>query len=292
MAPDPPLQDWSLLPRAHERVRLAVRLDEVERKQSKERAERTWREQHAEELGIELSDEEASDGEAVQVKRVGKRAKREAAGRRGPSEEAAAGKLRAQLAALLVEPLQPKLSGKWFTGGRAAAVEVSVRPAPAAAAGPAGKTARRQQQQQQAQQQARGGTGGRPEAEGEGEQRQQQQQRVEGGEGAEGAGGAAPSSAATVSMAVALAQRLADSHSKAAQQAVQQAAQHRRREKNHKQRQAGGPRAAALAAALASHAGGKKQKRRGLVVVPQAFGREATGPDALQTLRQRLAVLS
>ena len=46
----------------HRRVRLAVRLDEVERRQSKERAEKSWRQQHAEQLGIELSDE--SEGES------------------------------------------------------------------------------------------------------------------------------------------------------------------------------------------------------------------------------------
>lgn len=58
----PPLQDTSLLPAVHQRVRLAVRLDELERRQSKSRAEKSWRRQHAEELGIELSDD--SEGAA------------------------------------------------------------------------------------------------------------------------------------------------------------------------------------------------------------------------------------
>ena len=49
------------MPTVHRRVRLAVRLDEVERRQSKERADKSWRQQHAEQLGIELSDE--SEGE-------------------------------------------------------------------------------------------------------------------------------------------------------------------------------------------------------------------------------------
>jgi hypothetical protein len=51
------------MPAVHRRVRLAVRLDEVERRQSKERAEKSWRQQHAEQLGIELSDE--SEGEPM-----------------------------------------------------------------------------------------------------------------------------------------------------------------------------------------------------------------------------------
>ena len=60
----PSRQDLSLMPAVHRRVRLAVRLDEVERTTSKDKADRTWRQQHAEELGIELSDEDDSDGEA------------------------------------------------------------------------------------------------------------------------------------------------------------------------------------------------------------------------------------
>lgn len=52
------------------------------------------------------------------------------------------------------------------------------------------------------------------------------------------------------------------------------------------------PRAAALRASLAKH-GAKKAagKRRGLFVIPQAFGRDVQGPDALQALRSKLAAL-
>lgn len=53
----PAAQDTSLLPAVHRRVRLAVRLDELERKASKAKAEKSWRQVHAEQLGIDLSDE-------------------------------------------------------------------------------------------------------------------------------------------------------------------------------------------------------------------------------------------
>lgn len=57
----PLLQDMSLLPAAHKRVRLAVRLDEIARRQSKSRADKSWRQQNAEALGIVLSDESGSE---------------------------------------------------------------------------------------------------------------------------------------------------------------------------------------------------------------------------------------
>lgn len=46
------------MPAAHKRVRLAVRLDDISRRQSKQRADASWRRQNAEALGIMLSDEE------------------------------------------------------------------------------------------------------------------------------------------------------------------------------------------------------------------------------------------
>jgi hypothetical protein len=51
-------QDMSLMPAAHKRVRLAVRLDDIARRQSKTRADASWRRQNAEALGIMLSDDE------------------------------------------------------------------------------------------------------------------------------------------------------------------------------------------------------------------------------------------
>jgi hypothetical protein len=49
------------MPEVHRRVRLAVRLDELERRQGKARAEAAWKRQHAEQLGLELSDSEEGE---------------------------------------------------------------------------------------------------------------------------------------------------------------------------------------------------------------------------------------
>ena len=53
------MQDEGLMPACHQRVRLAVRLDEVTRSSSKAAAEKAWRRHHAEEMGIELSGSDA-----------------------------------------------------------------------------------------------------------------------------------------------------------------------------------------------------------------------------------------
>ena len=47
---------------------------------------------------------------------------------------------------------------------------------------------------------------------------------------------------------------------------------------------------AALAAALAAKQKQKQKKRGGMVVIPAALGRDTGAPDALQALRDRLAV--
>ena len=52
-------QDEGLMPACHQRVRLAVRLDEISRSSSKASAERAWRRHHAQEMGIELSGSDA-----------------------------------------------------------------------------------------------------------------------------------------------------------------------------------------------------------------------------------------
>ena len=68
------------------------------------------------------------------------------------------------------------------------------------------------------------------------------------------------------------------------------------KQKRAKAKKAEDPRAAALRAALAKHGARKKggggSGGRGLFVVPQAFGRDAKGPDALQALRAKLAAAS
>ncbi|KAL4431591.1 hypothetical protein ABPG77_001433 [Micractinium sp. CCAP 211/92] len=269
--PEFPL-DTSLLPAVHKRVRLAVRLDELERRQSKSRAEKSWRRQHAEELGIELSDD-SEDEDAVEGRRLGKKAQRDRGGKRGPEEAETVAEVRAELAALLAEPLQPGFSRKWFTGGAAAAVMAAVDPsAPAAAAG---KKRGKQHRGGLPAAVARGGTEG------------------------EEAAAAAPKTAQTVSQAVALAQQRTDSRSKAAQAAAskarggQAAAVAGDGGKKGKKGKGADPRAAALQAALSKALAAKQRKKaggggRGMLVIPQALGRDAAGPSALQVLRQKL----
>ncbi|KAI7835433.1 hypothetical protein COHA_010662, partial [Chlorella ohadii] len=261
--PEFPL-DATLLPAVHARVRLAVRLDELERKQSKAKAEKSWRQTHAEQLGIELSDEDEDD-EGGSGRRQGKKAKREAAGKRGPEDSETAADVRAQLAALLAEPLQPKFSRKWFTGGAAAAVMAAVDPsAPAAAGGKKRKKA-----------------------------------AAAAAEGAAAAGEAAapvpePRTVQTVSQAVALAQRQSDSRSRASAAGAAGTAGSsgaKQQKKKAAKKKVVDPRAAALQAALNKALTAKQRKKaggRGMTVVATALGREASGPDALQALRQKL----
>ncbi|KAL4459000.1 hypothetical protein ABPG75_013865 [Micractinium tetrahymenae] len=274
--PEFPL-DTSLLPAVHKRVRLAVRLDELERRQSKSKAEKSWRRQHAEQLGIELSDDSEDDGE-VEGRWLGKKAQRDRGGKREPEDAETAAELRAELAALLAEPLQPSFSRKWFTGGAAAAVMAAVDPsAPAAGGG-------KKRKKQQAAGAAGAGTGGEEAA----------------------AAAPAPKTVQTVSQAVALAQDRADSRSKAAQAAAGKqrggqraaagaaaAAAAAGRGKKAKKGKGGDPRTAALQAALNKALSAKQRKKaggggRGMLVIPQALGRDAAGPSALQVLREKL----
>ncbi|PSC76969.1 DEAD-box ATP-dependent RNA helicase 13 [Micractinium conductrix] len=271
--------DTSLLPAVHKRVRLAVRLDELERKQKKSSAEKSWMQQHAEQLGIELSDEESDE---VEGRRQGKKAKREKGGKRGPEDAESAADIRAQLAALLAEPLQPSFSRKWFTGGAAAAVAATVDPSAAPAAG--GKAGKRQRK----------------------------------AAGEEPAAAPEPKTQQTVNAAVAFAQQRTDSRSAAAAAAAakqrggkqqpgqQQAQQPGQQQPGTKTKPGKGgkkckgvdPRAAALQAALNKALAKKQLKKagggsggggaRGMLVIPTALGRDVVGPDALQTLRAKL----
>ncbi|KAK9811744.1 hypothetical protein WJX72_009411 [[Myrmecia] bisecta] len=111
--PTPPAfpVDGTLLPAVHKRVRLAVRIDEMVHEQNKAAVDLSWKQRHAEELGIILSDDEDSD--AVALKK-GKR--------RGEDKTVTVARLQQELAALLAAPLQPKYNLKYFTGGTAAAV--------------------------------------------------------------------------------------------------------------------------------------------------------------------------
>lgn len=112
--------DLTLMPAVRERVRLALRLDSLERGNSKQRAEKSWKALHAEELGLELSDEEIDEEEQLQNRR-----KRAQAPKIQIDGEIAG--LKAQLSTLLAEPLRPKFSEKFFTGGAAAGLAVQQR---------------------------------------------------------------------------------------------------------------------------------------------------------------------
>ena len=177
-----------------------------------------------------------------------------------PAVETAA-EVRAQLAALLAEPLQPKFSRKWFTGGAAAAVMAAVDPS--APAAPGGK-------KRKAAQPAAGERGAAA--------------------GEEAAPVPEPRTVQTVSQAVALAQQQADSRSRAAGAAGAAGGKQQTQKKAGKKK-VQDPRAAALQAALNKALTAKQRKKaggRGMTVVATALGREASGPDALQALRQKL----
>lgn len=242
--------DASLMKGARERVRLAVRLDSLDRSQSKEKAELSWRRQHAEELEIELSDD--SEDEKVQGKRVGKKARKEREDVAPPGKKGEAEKVRAELGALLAEPLQPKFSKKFFTGGAASGVAM-------------------QQAQQTQQVKAAKGTKGAK------------------GAAATAAAAAEDNGAratVTVSKAVSMAQQLSDSRipKKNPKGGAAAAAGAKTKAK------APMSRAAALAAAVRKQVQKKAMKggqRRGMVVVNPALGRVSQGPDALQALRNR-----
>ena len=254
------------MPAIHKRVRLAVRLDGLVRTKSKAAAELAWKRQHAEEVGIILSEDEGgSEDGRVQSSRAGKKARREAAGARGADDAASAEEIRAELAELLAEPLAPSFSQRFFTGGAAAGVAAQL--SSAAEGGGKGRAAA-QRKKGNAKADASAGAAG----EEEGDARRQP-----------------VSAAATVSKAVSLAQAVSDTRAKALAAKPKVAAAAAAAKKG---RAAANPRAAALAAALAKHHE-KKSGRKGskLLVIPQAFGRDAKGPDALQTLRMKMAPL-
>lgn len=219
-----------------------------------------------------------------------------------------AAEVRTELAALLAEPLQPQFSQKWFTGGAAAAVMAAVDPSAPAVGGKKGKKGKKPQGGG-----AEGGSGAAGACAGAGAGPSAGAgaagKRRRGEEAREVAPAAAePKTGQTVSQAVALAQQRSDSRVRAAVAAAakQQAADARRQRQSKRaaapaapgpgkkaaRRQQQDPQAAAVQTALAKALAAKHRKKagggRGMLVIPQALGREAAGPDALQALRQKL----
>ncbi len=119
--PPPFPLDASLMAGSRERVRLAVKLDSLDRKLSKERADFSWRKQNAEEIGIVLSDD-SEDEVVIKGKRQGKKARKESNDGTQPVGYREIEKIRGELNSMLAEPLQPKFSKKFFTGGAAGGV--------------------------------------------------------------------------------------------------------------------------------------------------------------------------
>lgn len=235
MPPEFPV-DASVMAEVRKRVSLAIELDGATRTVTKKKAEKSWRKQQAEQLGLILSDDEDDDedGEGgVNGRQLGKRGRKQLDGvDHGSSKDWNA--LQARLDHLLAEPLQPKFSKKYFTGGAVAGIAV------------------------------------------------QQQHKQQGSSTKESNG-----DARMVHKAVEIVERVTTIRNKDFK-------------KKDKDRSTPGKgvketRAAVLAAAVRKQLDKKKgkhqNKKGGLVVVPQAFGRESQGPDALQALRNRLARL-
>lgn len=114
--------DISLMSECRERVRLAVKYDSITRKETKSKAEKSWRRINAEQVGIVLSDESEEDdpveGQIVSL-RKGKRTRKS---EDTEQEKSHAQKIKAKLDGLLSQPLQPKFSQKFFAGGAASGI--------------------------------------------------------------------------------------------------------------------------------------------------------------------------
>mmetsp|Transcript_26649 Transcript_26649/g.67030 ORF Transcript_26649/g.67030 Transcript_26649/m.67030 type:complete len:863 (+) Transcript_26649:124-2712(+) len=233
MPPEFPV-DTRLMPQARERVRLAMRLDDLERRQKKAKTELDWATRTANELDIEVDSSGRGgdeDDEAMEERRgrkrkkiggkVAEKATRPSAGKKGlltDSEAQTAAQLSRELKALLGQPLLPKFNKSFFTGAGAAAAEAAAMP------------------------------------------------------------DAAPMDSA-LKLASARAEPAASS--KAAGKAAKQAQAQKK-----KPTKTADIRAAAIQKALAARQA--KKGGRKMVVIPQTFGRDASRPDALATLKRHI----
>jgi len=240
--------DASLMSGARERVRLAVKLDSLDRKLSKERADFSWRKQNAEEIGIILSDD-SDDEMVIKGRRLGKKARKEKKDDGvQPVGYREIEKIREDLNSMLAEPFQPKFSKKFFTGGAAGGVAL----------------------QQQEQQEGGGGGGGRFK---KGGKKKNDERNNE------------ANTTATTSKVVSMAQHLSDSRAKAAAGVNKKKTSNKT---GKKKKQPSRAEALAVAIRKqAEKKAMKGTQKRGMVVVSQAMGRNTNGPDALQALRAR-----
>jgi ATP-dependent RNA helicase DDX24/MAK5 len=99
--------DLSLMEECRKRAGLAIRYDSLARKDSKSKADKSWKQLNAEQLGIVLSDEEEEDTTHTDHDTI------------------EASKLKMKLDTLLAEPLQPKFSKKFMFGGALSGIAIS-----------------------------------------------------------------------------------------------------------------------------------------------------------------------
>ncbi|XP_010487554.1 PREDICTED: DEAD-box ATP-dependent RNA helicase 13-like [Camelina sativa] len=96
--------DSSYMPAVRKRLSLARQIDQIERKGSREKADRTWLEKHAESMELELDDDESEEERVDNV-------------RQRKATSAQLNKLQEELSSLLSRPMQPKkFSGRYFAG--------------------------------------------------------------------------------------------------------------------------------------------------------------------------------
>lgn len=97
--------DLSLMEECRKRVTLGLRYDSLTRKDSKSKADQSWKQLNAEQLGILLSDDEEEQDTT--------------------QDAAVASKIKVELDRLLSEPLQPKFSKKFTFGGAVSGIALS-----------------------------------------------------------------------------------------------------------------------------------------------------------------------
>ena len=114
--PTPFPVDLGILPQAKHRMHLAIRIDEIERKQRKDWADVDWFKRHAEEIGVAYDPlDHGHRSRAAQRGKGGRGIVTEADA--GPHGVSTAQKLRKELATALAEPLRGRFSTRYFAAG-------------------------------------------------------------------------------------------------------------------------------------------------------------------------------
>ena len=116
--------DLSLMGECRKRVDMAVKYDSFVRKESKTKADKSWKKTNAEQLGIILSDD-SDDEEPIGRKTSLRKGMQDSKHPTKVEDMKKAAKTKAELDMLLAQPLQPTFSKSFFTGGAAAGVAVS-----------------------------------------------------------------------------------------------------------------------------------------------------------------------